>query len=240
MPVSGRVPLVAVPGLGLSAAAAGRVFADLPGRTGTVVELPGYGLPAPRAVPLAPDHLARVLLARLDAAGAGRVVLLGHSASCQIVVHAALAAPRRVAALVLVGPATDPRAATWPRLAARWLRTAAWERPTQVPRLARDYHRTGLGAMARGMDAARRDRIDHALAAVEAPVLVVRGRHDRIAPQDWTQALADGARQGRAQTLSAGAHMVPLTRPAALAACLTPFLDAVPDPVPDEAPDPTA
>jgi pimeloyl-ACP methyl ester carboxylesterase len=53
-----------------------------------------------------------------------RAVLLGHSASCQIVVQAAVRDPHRVTALVLVGPTTDPRARSWLGLAGRWLRTA--------------------------------------------------------------------------------------------------------------------
>lgn len=228
MPALEPVPLVAVPGLGLSKAVPARMLDLLPDRPSTVVELPAFGLPAGRGTPLDPDHLAHLLLSRLDDAGTGRAVLLGHSASCQIVVQAALQAPHLVAALVLIGPTTDLRAGTWPRLAARWLRTALWERPGQVPRLVRDYQHTGLGAMARGLDAARRHRIDHALAAVESPVLVVRGLHDRIAPDTWTTALAACAPSGQAETLPAGAHMVPLTHPAALAACIRTFVDRVP------------
>ena len=116
-------------------------------RPSTVVLLPGFGLPAGRDAPRSPRELAQLLLARLDDLGYGRAILLGHSASCQIVVQAAAQAPGRVAALVLVGPTTDPRARDWPSLAARWLRTAVWERPGQLPLLLRDYWRTGLGAM---------------------------------------------------------------------------------------------
>jgi hypothetical protein len=39
--------------------------------------------------------------------------------------------------LVLVGPTTDPRAARWPALAVRWLRTAPWERPPDRSRFWR-------------------------------------------------------------------------------------------------------
>ncbi|WP_433282206.1 alpha/beta fold hydrolase [Pseudonocardia xinjiangensis] len=216
-------PIVAVPGLGLSGAVPGRTL-DRLSAPSAVVELPGYGLPAPRGTALGSDDLARLLLTRLDELGVTRAVLLGHSASCQIVVRATVRDPHRVAALVLVGPTTDPRARSWPALAGRWLRTGAWERPGQVPRLVRDYRRTGLGAMGRGMDAARRDRIDRGLAQVGCPVLVVRGPHDRIAPQDWVDALAATAPHGRAGTLAAGAHMVPLSHPAELAAGVGTFL----------------
>jgi pimeloyl-ACP methyl ester carboxylesterase len=215
--------LVAVPGLGLSAAVPRRTVALLP-HSATIVELPAYGLPARRRTPLHPAHLAGVLLARLDALGIPEAVLMGHSASCQVVTAAAAMAPERVAGLVLVGPTTDPRGRGRLALAARWLRTAGHERPGQVPQLVHDYARTGLGGMARGMGAARGHRIERALAAVGRPVLVVRGRHDRIAPHDWAVALAAAAPQGRALTLPAGAHMVPITHPSALAAAVAEFV----------------
>ena len=70
---------------------------------------------------------------------------------------------------------------------------------------------TGPGAMTRAMDAARRDRIDERLLAADRPVLVLRGRHDRICPSAWADALVAGIDHRLVRTLAAGAHMVPLT-----------------------------
>lgn len=223
---AGPARLVAVPGLGLSTAVPRHFLDRLPAAiSSAVVELPGFGRPASRGARLDPTELARLLLRRLDELGPGPAVLLGHSASCQIVAEAAAAAPHRVSALVLVGPTTDPRARTWPALAGRWVRTAGHERPGQVPRLLHDYGRTGLRSMRRGMDAARKHRIGPALAGVRCPVLVVRGPRDRIAPQDWTDQLAGLVGDGRSVTLAAGAHMVPITHPALLAAAVQAFLE---------------
>jgi pimeloyl-ACP methyl ester carboxylesterase len=171
----------------------------LSGRS-AVVLLPGFGLPAGRDAAHSPAELAQLLLARLGDLGYQRAILLGHSASCQMVVQAAAHAPGQVEALILVGPTTDPRAQSWPTLMARWLRTAVWERPGQLPLLLRDYGRTGICAMTRGLDAARKDRIDHMLTAVEALVLIVRGPHDRIAPRRWANDLVAAARHGQAES----------------------------------------
>lgn len=187
-----RPPVVAVPGLGLSADVPGRTLRLLDRET-RVVELPGFGGPAGPGDPREPGALAELFLRRVR----GPVVLLGHSASGQIIVEAAVRAPERVAGLVLVGPTMDPRAAGWAALAARWARTAGWERPGQLPTLLRDYRRTGPVSMARALDGARRHRVDRVLRRVRCPVLVVRGRRDRIAPADWTRALADLAPDGR-------------------------------------------
>jgi pimeloyl-ACP methyl ester carboxylesterase len=221
--MNGAVRVVAVPGLGLSVPVARRALDRLPGVDRTVVLLPGFGRRAPRGTPVAPPELARLLLERLPAGDPA--VLVGHSASCQVVAEAAAQAPHRVAALVLVGPTTDPRAATWPALVGRWVRTAVHERPGQIPLLVRAYARTGLLSMARGMDAARQHRIAATVAVLACPVLVVRGRHDVICPADWAAALAAGTADGRAETLPAGAHMVPITYADALSARIAAFLD---------------
>jgi pimeloyl-ACP methyl ester carboxylesterase len=74
------------------------------------------------------------------------------------------------------------------------------------------------------MGAARRHRIESPLLAASCPVLVLRGPHDRIAPADWVATLARITAHGTAVTLAAGAHMVPLTEPEAVAACVARFL----------------
>jgi pimeloyl-ACP methyl ester carboxylesterase len=221
-PATGTPHVVAVPGLGLSVAVARRAPQRL-ALPWSVVRLPAFGLRARRGTDLCPERLADRLLCGLPTDGP--VVLVGHSASCQIVAEAARRAPGRVAALVLIGPTTDPRGRSWPALVRRWLRTALHERPGQIPLLVWAYARTGLMSMARGMDTARHHRMDRALAAVTCPVLIVRGRNDAICPADWAAALAEAAPRGRADTLPAGAHMVPITHPDALAARTAAFLD---------------
>jgi pimeloyl-ACP methyl ester carboxylesterase len=224
-----RPRLLCVPGLGLDEAAWTPTLASLPGRGGVVVRLPGYGARPSRSDDLRPAALAASLVAEHLPAGSAPTVLLGHSASCQVVVRAAALAPDRVAALVLVGPTTDPRACSWPGLVQRWLRTAVWERPGQVPVLARAYTRTGLLWMGRAMEAARRDDVRDGLAAVRCPVLVVRGRHDRICPKDWAEELAAlSPAASRAVTLDRGAHMVPLTQGVRLAATIDGFAARAP------------
>jgi pimeloyl-ACP methyl ester carboxylesterase len=203
--------LVLVPGLGLGADAWAPTREALGARPTTVATLPGFGVRASRDLDLRPPARAASLLASLEDIP-GPLVLIGHSASCQVVVAAALQAPRRVAGLVLVGPTTDPRAGTWPRLLATWLATAVHEDPRQLPVLVGDYGRTGLESMRRGMEAAREHRTDLDLPLVGCPVLVLRGRHDRICSAGWADTLAAAAPLGTSRTLASGAHMVPLTR----------------------------
>jgi len=206
VPAAGDVAVVFVPGLGLGPESSQptRRFLDRPC---SVITLPGFGQPAPAAQDLCPAALATMLLDRL---GSQRAVLVGHSSSCQIVAEAAAAAPERVVGVALVGPTTDPAMRTWARMAVRWLATAVHERPSMVPSLLRQYARTGLLSMYRAMDAARRHDIEAALGRAPARQVVLRGRHDRIAPPHWVERLAR-AGGGQAVTLPGGGHMIVIT-----------------------------
>jgi pimeloyl-ACP methyl ester carboxylesterase len=204
--------VVLVPGLGLDARAWARVREQLP-PDATVKLLPALGRPRHGPTDLRAQAQAGRLLAALPPGR--RVVLVGHSASCPVVVEAAARA-EQVVGLVLVGPVTDPRARTWPRMLGQWLRTAAHERLWELPVLAPQYRRTGVSAMVRGMNAVRGYRTDEGLARLAVPVQVIRGEHDRIAPADWCRVLAKSG-SGAMTSVAGAAHMVPLTHPQVVA-----------------------
>jgi pimeloyl-ACP methyl ester carboxylesterase len=221
------IAMVAVPGTGLSVdgwRAPLTLLASMAG--GVAVALPGYGRRAAGVRDLTPPTSARRLLTRLDELAVPRAVLLGHSSSCQVVAEAARLAPERVAALVLVGPATDPAAATWPRLVGRWARAFSHEAVGQVPLLIRDYSYSGPIGFVRTMEAGRRHRIDRTLAACVVPVLLVRGGWDRIVPASWLDRLLASCPNADTATVEAGSHMLPLTHPHELSEIIRDFLAA--------------
>lgn len=205
---AGSVVVVVVPGLGLDARAWSGVWPHLSVRS-TVVTLPAMGRSAHGVADLTVEAQVRRLHAALPPHGG--LVLVGHSAGCQVVVELA-AHSSRVQALVLVGPTTEPVAASWPRIVSRWLVTARHERPWEVGVLAPQYRRTGLVSLVRGMDQMRRHRTDRALDRASTKVLVIRGEHDRIAPARWCRALATVS-GGSVTTVAGAGHMVPLTHP---------------------------
>jgi pimeloyl-ACP methyl ester carboxylesterase len=201
--------VVMVPGLGLDERSSARVRAGVPA---DVVLLPGMGLA--EQVPTL-DALAAGLLAQL---GDGPVVLVGHSQSCQVV--AAAAVDPRVAAVVLLGPTTDPRMRPVAVLAWRWIRTVAGERWWQAPSVIAQWWRTGPRAMLALWRAAAPDRVDRRLARVTVPVTVVRGARDRLCPHDWAAQVCAAAPRGRLVEIPAAAHMTVHTHPDAVAAIL--------------------
>lgn len=230
------LPALLVPGLGLGEESWVPMMRTLlkaevlDAATTTTALLKGYGLPRGHGESLAPDALARDVVDQMAPAPAALLIAL--SASCQVAAHVALQVPERVAGLVLIGPTTDPRAATWPRLVRQWVATVRSEPMHQIPVLLRQYRRTGASTMIRAMDTARRDRIDSVLPRLRCPILVIRGAHDHIAPEDWTASLisqpraAEGHRPAarRRVTLSAGAHMVPYTHGDLVAQAIGDFL----------------
>jgi pimeloyl-ACP methyl ester carboxylesterase len=153
------VSVVLVPGLGLDERSSADLRRSVPA---TVVRLPGMGL-AEAVPPL--ETLAVRLLARI---GAGPVVLVGHSQSCQVVAVAAARDPRVVAA-VLLGPTTDPRLRSVPGLVAGWLRTAVREPWRQVPRVVAQWWATGPRAMRDLWRVAAPDDTDRRLRDVRGP-----------------------------------------------------------------------
>jgi pimeloyl-ACP methyl ester carboxylesterase len=209
-PSSSPLGFVLVPGLGLDGRSSARLRERLPA---SVVLLPGMGLPAP--VPSL-DALADRLLAGL---GEGPVVLVGHSQSCQVVAAAAAREPR-VAAIVLLGPTTDPRLRSLAGLVGRWLGTVAGESLWQLPLVLRQWWTTGPRAMAALWRSAAPDPIDRRLRQVAVPVTVVRGTRDRLCPHDWATRLAAAAPRGRLVELPHASHMTPQTHPEAVATLL--------------------
>lgn len=209
------VSIVLVPGLGLGPESYEPVCACLD-QPAEVVRLPGYGRTSQRHEDLSPHALGEALVRDVQALGITSAILVGHSASCQIVVEAALVRPELVAGLVLIGPIGDPTASEFWRLAQRWIRSAVHEPLSLVPTLRRQYAGTGPIAMIRGLRAAQRHDLSGTLEDLKIPVVVLRGTHDRIAPTPWVDKVARLC-GGTAQTLPSGAHLPVLTSGPAIA-----------------------
>jgi pimeloyl-ACP methyl ester carboxylesterase len=210
------VRFVLVPGLGLDE----RSSAGLRERVAaTVVPLPGMGRGGP--VPSL-EVLAASLITGL---GAGPVVLVGHSQSCQVV--AVASRDPRVVAVVLLGPTTDPRLRSVAGLVRQWLRTAVHEPVSAVPLVLAQWRRTGPRAMAALWRIAAPDRIDGRLRDVRVPVTVVRGTRDRLCPHDWAAHLAATAPRGRLVEIPGAAHLTPQTHPDEVAAILEDYWPSV-------------
>jgi pimeloyl-ACP methyl ester carboxylesterase len=224
---------VLVHGLGLSHLSFSRLARVLAGH-GTVLapDLPGFGAAPGPGRRLGVDELTEVLLPRLDAvaapsAGRAPLVVLGHSLGVEIAVEIARRRPHLVRALVLVGPVVDPAAASALGQGRRLLLDMFGEPPLTACMVTRDYVRGGLFSYAAGTRSMLRYDTAGRLRDVTAPLLVLRGAHDPVAPRGWVAELAAVVEDGTSADVPGGVHNVVHSRPDEVGRLVLAFLEAV-------------
>ncbi|WP_432505802.1 alpha/beta fold hydrolase [Kineococcus arenarius] len=215
-----RTPIVLVHGLGLSSryfVPLGRRLAAL-GHRVLAPDLPGFGRTPPPAGanrPAGPrvHEQTEHLLAWMDAVGVDRAVLFGNSVGVQVALEVAARFPERVERLVLEGPTPDPAYRSPVKQYARVLRNMLFEAPSLNSVYQADY------ASARGFRVFAQlahtvdDPIEDRLPLVQAPVLVVRGRHDQTLSQGWAERVAGMLPDGRLVVVEGAAHNVHYSAP---------------------------
>jgi pimeloyl-ACP methyl ester carboxylesterase len=183
-------PWVLLHGLAVSHRYLMPTAAALTGGPVHVPDLPGFGLSGkPREVYDVEHHCAAVA-AWMDTEGLTGARVLGNSFGCQVAVELAVRRPDLVRALVLVGPTVDPAAPTATGQARRWLVDLAGEDPHQARISAADVRDAGVRRILTTLRLSVRHRIDRRLPLVQAPVLLLRGEHDPIAPPAWIEQAA--------------------------------------------------
>lgn len=185
---------------------------------------PTFAPDLPRG-PLTVPELADELRRRLDEAGIERAPFVANSLGSQTAVELAVREPERVASLVLVGPTGDPRARTRLQSLARLLATSVFEQPSLDVLVAYEYLASGPLRTFRQARALVRHRFLDRLPEVRCPALVIRGRHDRICPQDWADEI--GRALGARVVTLPGAHAVHWSHPAPVARLVEELEDGV-------------
>jgi pimeloyl-ACP methyl ester carboxylesterase len=199
-------PWVLVHGLAVSHRYLMPTAAALQGGPVHVPDLPGFGLSGkPRQVYDVVRHCAAVA-AWMDAEGISGARVLGNSFGCQVAVELAVRRPDLVSALVLVGPTVDPAAPTAAGQALRWVVDLGWEDPWQARIIAADVRDARPRRILATLRLSVRHRIDRRLPLVQAPVLFLRGEHDRIVPSRWLRQAAGLTPRAAVDVVPAAAH----------------------------------
>lgn len=198
-----------------------------------VPDLPGFGLSADPPQVYGPHsharHLAALLGGPAAGGGVGRVCLVGHSFGAEVAARLAATRPDLVAALVLAGPTSDPAARTYRGLVGRLLVDLAREDPRQAAILARDVRDAGPRRILRTLRTSVHNAIEADLGAVAAPVLLLRGGADPIAPRDWiARAAARCAGPVEIAELAGAGHNALTTAGVAAAELISGFVAALP------------
>ena len=210
--------VVLVHGIGVS----GRYFEPLAAelaRTHRVItpDLPGFGDSPNGGPPLDIEELGEVVAALVRKEGLVTPLLLGHSMGAQVVVAAAAAHPGLAGGLVLVGPVVEPGTRSLARQALRLLRDTRHETVRANGMTIRDYVRAGPVWYARHLGPMRDYRTEEHLREVIAPVVVVRGEDDPVAPWDYVERLAACAPNGRAVEVPGAGHIAMFPDPVPVA-----------------------
>lgn len=180
-------------------------------------DLPGFGrsrVPDEPALTVA-EH-AEVLAALVEELALDRPVVVGHSMGAQFATELAVRRPDLVGGLVLLGPVADPAAWSVTRLGLRLAADVVREPPRGALLQLREWLRTGARwylATARHMVDYR---IEERLPLVTAPVTVLRGARDPVAPSAFVRRLAASAADGDVVEVAGAAHLVHWSRPDAV------------------------
>jgi 2-hydroxy-6-oxonona-2,4-dienedioate hydrolase len=220
------LPVVMIHGLGVS----GSYFIPVAQRLAAefdvyVPDLPGHGLSAtPEVQPDIPG-LAQALIDWMDCTGITRACLVGHSMGCQVAVELTLRHPGRIGRLVLIAPVPDPAAPSILQQLGRFAMGSIFERPSLVPQVIKDYLRMGGRFIPEFHDMLAYP-IEAKLPDIAAPVMLIRGEHDALAPQTWLDAAARLLRATPPVVIARWGHAVHYSGAAEVAESIRPFLGA--------------
>jgi pimeloyl-ACP methyl ester carboxylesterase len=209
------------------------------GRNVLALDLPGHGRSAGPGI-ASIEGMAQCVLAALDAVGAKRASLVGHSMGALTALAAAARAPDRIAGLALLGvaplmpvhPDLLVEAASGAHNAVDLMVTWAVGRQAQLGANAapglwltsgalRLLERADPAVLAADLAACDAYRgTGEAAEAVSCPTLLLLGADDRMAPPGKAIAFARAFRDGRSTVLQGSGHMMMLEDPAAVLVAL--------------------
>jgi pimeloyl-ACP methyl ester carboxylesterase len=194
--VSGAPPVVTVMGMAVS----DYLLPAQPALSWTqthLVDLPGLAGSGEPPRPLEVGEFADAVCEWLDAAGLPPVIMAGHSSGTQVAARVAAARPDLVTATVLASPTVDPKARSVPRALYYWRRDSAYPMSGLSESHRPEWRRAGFRRLVHLLRAHLRDRLEETVARVRGPLLVLRGREDRMCTERWTRELAGLAEDGR-------------------------------------------
>ncbi len=160
-----------------------------------VLDLPGFGKTRNPDHALQITDFAHVVNEIIRELSVITPVLIGHSMGTQVAVEALIRAPDLSHGAVLAAPVVNDRERRAGLLLWRFAQSAVKETPASAWASVRGFVNSGPRWLIRDFGPMLNYRIEDRLREIEAPLTVVGGTGDRIAPPDWCRRLA-GTRDG--------------------------------------------
>ena len=217
--------VVLIHGIGASHRYLRRLHGLLAGSVDTFsIDLPGFGATPTPEHTLTVAEQATYLLGALEQLGVLEFVLVGHSMGTQFAVEAALQQPQRIPHVVLMGPVVNDHRPTVAQQALALGRDCLFfESPSSNALVFTDYLRCGPGWYLKNLRIMMDYRLEERIDGVDAPVLVLRGANDPVAPADWCRRLAARGTRSQFLEIDGTGHVVQHNRAAEVAASILAF-----------------
>lgn len=188
------------------------------------IDLPGFGGTPTPAHTLTAAEQARYVLGAMEELGVPEFVVVGHSMGAQFAVETALQQPSRVPHVVLMGPVVNDRRSSVAQQALDLGRDCLfYESPSSNALVVTDYFRCGPLWYLKNLRVMMEYRIEERIGAVAAPVLVIRGGNDPVAPLDWCRRLAARAAAAEVVEIEGTGHVVQHNRAAQVCEAILAF-----------------
>ncbi|HEX6939008.1 MAG TPA: alpha/beta hydrolase [Longimicrobiales bacterium] len=175
-------------------------------------DLPGFGRSDGPWRGLSVPETASWLLAFAAAIGVDRAIWLGHSLAAQGVLEAAVRAPARARALVLVTPTGAPGRCRLLRQVRSYLRDIGREPVSLIPIVARQYLRGSATAFLGTWLRSVRDHPVRKALRVRCPTLLVTGIRDPLVPDGFVALLMQRIPDARLATIHGAGHGITFDR----------------------------
>jgi pimeloyl-ACP methyl ester carboxylesterase len=224
-PAMATPAVVLVHGIGVSHRYLQRLHTELAASVDTYsIDLPGFGsTPRPEHTLSVADH-ASYILGAMEQLGVLEFTLVGHSMGVQFAIEAAIQQPGRVPYVVLMGPVVDSKRNTVTQQALALGRDSLFfESASSNALVFTDYLRCGPTWYLKNLRVMMEYPTEQRLATVGAPVLVLRGGNDPVAPEGWCRRLTEGALRGRYAEIPGSGHVVQHNRSAEVAEAILSF-----------------
>lgn len=182
-----------------------------------IPDLPGFGKSTKPAHALTIRQLSDLLSDFMGTLPHKKIILLGNSFGCQVIVDCLARFPEKAAAAILAGPTVDVYARTKRQQVKAWFKNSKYEKPSQTLPIIKDYADCGVRRFVETFGYALADKIEEKLPRVTVPVLVVRGGNDKVVSQKWAEDVTSRLPQGRLVIVSGKGHTVNYNAPQQLA-----------------------